>query len=134
MSPTGVRGWLLLLCALLLVWQPLNVALVASRELESIATHGWRLIGLVLVRLGVAALGIAAGLALLSRRPAAVTIAKASLLASALTDIVVYGTRFAPGNQMPGDAPVYLAGSLAYHGTWLMYLFRSRRVRQTFGV
>lgn len=134
MSPTGVRGWLLLFCALLLVWQPLNAGLVASRFLESIATHGWRPILLMLIRLGVAALGIAAGLALASRRPAAVTIAKASLVASALTDIVVYATPFAPGNQVPGSAPVYLAGSLAYHGAWLMYLVRSRRVRETFGV
>jgi hypothetical protein len=30
---------------------------------------------------------------------------------------------------MPGDTIYYVAASLAYHGAWLAYLWRSRRVR-----
>ncbi len=79
-----------------------------------------------------AAIGIGAALALLNRRPSAVAIARWSLIASAATDVFVYTTPFFPNNRMPGDTPFYLAGSLAYHGAWLVYLARSTRVRSTF--
>jgi hypothetical protein len=45
----------------------------------------------------------------------------------------VYLTPYFPNNRLPGDTPFYVAGSLAYSGVWLMYLVRSRRVRNTFG-
>jgi hypothetical protein len=33
---------------------------------------------------------------------------------------------------MPGDTIYYVAASLTYHGAWLLYLFRSKRVRATY--
>ena len=48
------------------------------------------------------------------------------------TTVVVYTTPYFPNNRMPGDTPFYVAASLAYHGAWLAYLFRSRRVRNTY--
>jgi len=47
-------------------------------------------------------------------------------------DLVIYLSPYFPSNRMPGDAPLYVAASLAYHGAWLAYLFRSKRVRNTF--
>lgn len=134
MSPKGVRGWLLVLVVLLLVWQPVSLGLVASRVVDAIAIRGLPLALVLLLRLVVTALGIAAGLALAGERPSAVAMAKASLVASAAVDIFVYLTPYFPNNRMPGDTPFYVVGSLAYSGAWLMYLFRSRRVRNTFGV
>lgn len=134
MSPKGVRGWLLVLVVLLLVWQPVSLGLVASRVVDAIAIRGLPLALVLLLRLVVTALGIAAGLALAGERPSAVAMAKASLVASAAVDIFVYLTPYFPNNRMPGDTPFYIVGSLAYSGAWLMYLFRSRRVRNTFGV
>jgi hypothetical protein len=81
----------------------------------------------------VCAFGIAAGLALLRRLPSAVTIAKAALVASAATDLFVYATPYFPSNRLPGDTPIYVAVSLAYHAIWLTYLFTSKRVRDTYG-
>jgi len=129
---TGVGGWLLVLCVLLLVWQPLSLGLVAADAVEGVTIHGLPLALLLCVRLIVAAFGIAAGLALLARRPGAVTLAKASIVASAATDVFVYLTPYFPNNRMPGDTPFYVGGSLAYAAVWLMYLVRSRRVRNTF--
>jgi hypothetical protein len=128
----GVRGWLLVLCVLLLVWQPLSLGLVAASVVDAVAIRGLPLALLLLVRLLVAAFGIAAGLALLARRPGAVALAKTSLIASAATDAFVYLTPYFPNNRMPGDTPFYVAGSMAYYAIWLMYLVRSRRVRNTF--
>jgi hypothetical protein len=127
-----VGGWLLVLCVLLVVWQPISLGLVASAVLDRLAIRGLPLALVLMARVVVAAFGIAAGLALLARRPAAVTMAKASLIASAATDTFVYTTRYFPNNRVPGDTSIVVAASLAYYAIWLAYLFRSRRVRNTF--
>jgi hypothetical protein len=128
----GVRGWLALLCVLLLVWQPISLGLVASTQLEALPVRGAPLAIFLFLRLLVTASGIAAGLALLAERPSAPAMAKASLFASAGMDVFVYSTSYFPSNRVPGDAPIVLVLSLAYHAVWLAYLFRSKRVRNTY--
>jgi hypothetical protein len=133
MDRSGVRGWLAVLVLLLLVWQPISLGLIASAVVSRIAVRGPSLAFVLLLRLLVTAFGIAAGIALLGVRPYAVAMAKASLVTSAAVDLFVYLTPYFPNNRLPGDTPWYIAGSLAYYILWLMYLVRSRRVRNTFG-
>lgn len=132
-DPVGVGGWLLLLCVLLIVWQPLSLGLAASAALDDLALRGLPLALVMTLRVLVAAFGIAAGLALVNRRAAGSTMAKASLMASAATDTFVYLTPYFPNNRMPGDTPLYVGAALAYYAIWLAYLFRSKRVENTFG-
>ena len=127
-----VGGWLLVFCLLLLVWQPLSLGLVASSVLGSLAVRGLPAVLVLITRLLVAALGIAAGIALLGRRAGAVTLAKVSLAASAATDVFVYTTPFFPNNRLPGDTVIFVGVSLVYHGAWMIYLFRSKRVKEVF--
>lgn len=128
----GIGGWLLVLGAVLLVWQPIGLALIASAMVGQIAVRGAWLAIVLVARVLVTALGIAAGIALVGRRDGAVGMAKAALVASAVTDVFIYTTPYAPSNRVPGDAPLYVAGSLAYYGSWLAYLVRSKRVKSTF--
>src|SRR5512134_874204 len=107
--------WLIVLCALLLGYQPLSLALSASRALEVLLMRGLPMVLVLVARALVTAIGIAAGLALLGRRPGAVTLAKASLLFSAAMDLFVYLTPFYPNNRFPGTTPYYVAASLTYH-------------------
>lgn len=134
MEARGVRGWLLVLVLLLIVWQPISLGLVASGVLVELPIRGTPLALVLLLRLLATAFGIAAGIALAGTRPYAVGMAQASLATSAAVDLFVYLTPYFPNNRMPGDTPFYVAGSLAYYAAWLMYLVRSRRVRNTFGV
>jgi hypothetical protein len=127
-----VGGWLLVLCVLLLVWQPLSLGLLASGVLDDLALRGVPLALVLVLRVIVAAFGIAAGLALVNRRPGAVALAKTSLVASAATDVFVYATPYFPSNRMPGETPFYIAAALAYYIVWLAYLFRAKRVKNTF--
>jgi hypothetical protein len=127
-----IRGWLLLLCGLLLVWQPVNLAMTMSGLVDELPIRGAGLGVILLARLLAAGLGIAAGIALFQLKPDAVTIAKASLLFSALVDIVVYATPYSPNNRPPGDATIVLGVSLAYYGVWFLYLARSKRVSATY--
>jgi Ca2+/H+ antiporter len=128
----GVGGWLLLLCRVLIVLHPLSLAVTASGALSALSVRGTAIALILIVRLIVIGFGMAAGRALQSIQPGAVTLAKAALLASAATDVFVYTTPYFPNNRPPGDTPLYVAATLAYHGAWLGYLARSRRVRATY--
>jgi len=131
-GPVGIGGWLLVLCVLLLLWQPLSLGLLASGVLDDLARRGLPLAMVLLLRVIVTAFGIAAGLALVNRRSGAVTLGKVSLIASAATDVFVYATPYFPSNRMPGETPFYIAAALVYYIIWLAYLFRSKRVKNTF--
>jgi hypothetical protein len=127
-----VRGWLLVLCAVLLIWQPLNLGLTMAGRVDELALRGPGLGVILLARLLAAGLGIAAGLSLVQLKPGAVTMAKASLAFSAIVDVIVYATPYSPDNRPPGDATIILIASLIYYGAWFAYLARSKRVRATY--
>ena len=132
LSNPGIGGWLYVLCGLLLVWQPISTGLVASRMLGLLPVRGLPVAVVVILRLLATGFGVAAGLALLGLRPAAVAMTRISLAASAATDLIIYLTPYFPSDRFPGETPVYVLASLTYHGLWLGYLFRSKRVKATF--
>jgi hypothetical protein len=129
---SGVAGWLLLLCLLLLVGQPVSLAIGAARLLGSLAMRGLTLALVIVGQLMVAGIGVGAGLALLGSRRGATTFAKWSLVLSAGMDLFVYSTPFVPNNRLPGTTPLFLIASLTYYAIWIAYLSRSKRVRNTF--
>jgi hypothetical protein len=100
--------------------------------MSGLPARGTAVAVILLLRLIVVGFGMAAGRALQTVQPGAVTLAKAALVASAATDIFIYTTPYFPNNRMPGDTIYYVAASLAYHAAWLTYLWRSRRVRATY--
>jgi Ca2+/H+ antiporter len=128
----GVGGWLLLLCRLLVVFHPLSLAVTASGALSALSVRGTAVASILILRLVVVGFGMAAGRALQTVQPGAVTLATAALLASVATDVFVYTTPYFPNNRLPGDTVYYVIASLAYHGAWLAYLQRSGRVRATY--
>jgi len=130
--PEQVRGWLLLLCRLLVVFHPLSLAVTASGAVSAMFSRGAPVVLVLLLRVAVVGFGMAAGRALQTIQPGALTLAKAALIASAATDLFVYTTPYFPNNRPPGDTIYYVAASLAYHGAWLIYLSRSERVRRTY--
>jgi hypothetical protein len=130
-EPARIRGWLLLLSRLLIVWQPLNLAVAGMGALNAIGVRGPVVVAVLILRMIVTGIGLAAGIALSNRRPGAVTLAKLALVSSAATDLFVYTTPYFPSNRVPGDTIYYVAASMTYHGVWLVYLFRSRQVRDS---
>jgi hypothetical protein len=130
----SVGGWLMLLCRLLVVFHPLSLAVTASGALGALSVRGTPVALILILRLVVVGFGMAAGRALQSVQPGAVTLARGALLASAATDVFVYTTPYFPNNRLPGDTIYYVAASLTYHGAWLTYLSRSARVRRTYSL
>jgi len=132
-APERAGGWLLVLCRLLIVFHPLSLAVTASSVMNALFLRGAPVAVVLLLRLAVVALGVAAGRMLQNVRQGAVEVARVALLASAALDVFVYTTPYFPSNRMPGDTTFYVIASLAYHGAWIAYLARSKRVRATFG-
>ena len=131
-SPSGVRGWLLVFCLLLAVWEPANLALLASSLVDQTMFRGGLFAVILAARLLLVALGIAAALAIWHERPFGVALAKLTLLLSAAMAAFLALTPYFPNNLPPGLKLPALAGSLIYYGGWYAYLLRSRRVRNTF--
>lgn len=127
-----ISGWLRVLAFALLFWEPLRLGLNASVVIPVLSLRPTSSLLVFVARIVVTAFAIAAGRALLGGHTSALGMAAGSLVVSGLFDAFVYSTTFLPSNIMPGDAPFYIALSLAYHGAWLAYLYRSKRVRATF--
>lgn len=124
-----IRGWLLLLCAWLAVWQPLNLAVAASEALMALPVRGWPLGVLLVGRVIVTAIGVAAARSIWDLRPGALGLTRAAIVLSGAGQLFVYATSIAPNNRMPGDTPLYVVATVAVHAGWLIYLARSARVR-----
>ena len=127
-----IGGWLQVLCRMLILWHPLLYGTAASTAFNAVAVRGTSVALVLGARLLVLGYGVAAGIALRSQRSGGVALAISSLAISAAMDVFVFTTPYYPSNRMPGDTPLYVAASLAYYGSWIAYLIRSKRVKQTF--
>ncbi len=128
----GVRGWLAVLCGLLIVWEPLNLAGVAARLVPSLTHREPIVAGLLALRVAATGLGMVAGAALWSRRPHAVAITKLSLVLSTVVAIAILTTPFFPTNRLPGTTLPLVLLILLYNAGWFAYLVRSRKVKTTY--
>ena len=127
-----VRGWLLLLCAVLAVVNPASLAVVAASRVSSSVAPSTLALTLLALRLFVTSVGVAAGLALWHKRAGAVQLAKASLVLSAIEAAGRLSTRVGLSETPPGlRLPVALA-VIVFNGACYFYLEKSRRVRATY--
>jgi hypothetical protein len=131
-KPRGVGGWLQVLVRMLTLWHPIVYGLSSAGALGAVPVRGPSVAIVIAARLLVVAYGVAAGMALRSGRDAAVRLALTSLALSAVMDLFVLTTPYYPSNRMPGETPLYAAATIGYYGGWMLYLARSRRVRNTF--
>ena len=125
-----VRGWLLLLCILLTIWNPATLAFVAAGRVENASTTTLALtLGIRVVVTGV---GVASGIALWHKRAGAVDLAKASLVLSALEVVGRLSSRAGLSEAPPGVRLPLALALVVYNGAWYLYLENSRRVRATY--
>jgi hypothetical protein len=125
-------GWLLLLSRILIIYEPIILALSLSTLLPTLTVRGGVVAVVVVARVLVAGLSVAAGLAIRDLRPHGRTLATAALLSSAAMGLIILNTRILPSNRVPSDDLLYSAVLAAHHGAWLVYLWRSPRVRALF--
>ena len=122
-------GWLLVLCAVLLVWQPLTFALEAASALQTLGMRGAAGALELAAHGSVAALSFAAGWALWQESPAGPLLATFAVAAGGLTGVQSLYWSVLPSNIFPSDRLPLAALSVAHACAWLVYLRRSNRVR-----
>jgi hypothetical protein len=122
------RGWLLLLCLVLLIVEPVSLALAASGRLFDVVGHPDAL-AIIAVRVAVAGLGISAGLSLWTARPAGPFMAKVYLVAASALALFSYATPYGGVDLRPGLAGPLTAFLVIQNAMWFVYVSRARQVR-----
>ena len=128
---SGVGGWLAFLCVSLLLFTPLS----AIREIAGVLmdqsmepVEKTFVIGFVGVALGFAVLS---GIGLVRLWPQAVVVAKGYFFFSLATGLLILLSAVL-GGVSPADFVIGLQ-TIAVSAVWLGYLYRSERVRNTYG-
>jgi hypothetical protein len=120
------RGWLLLLCAYLLVWVPINFAAELATSLPGLGFRGPLAVLELVVHALAAALAVAAGLALWRGSSDTTLAAAAVVVAAAIAIQSLYWTTL-PGQTMPGDKLPLSILAAAHAAAWVWYLRRRGR-------
>lgn len=130
--PQGIGGWLQVLVRMLTLWHPVVYGLACAAAFNAVSVRGPATAIVIVARLLCVAVGVAAGMALRTRRDTAVTLAMVSLALSASMDAYVFNSPYYPSNMKPGETPLYVAATVVYYALWILYLARSKRVKNTF--
>ena len=120
-------GWLLVLCLLLSVWEPLNLALSASSSIDAITLGQPGRTAFLAFRIVVAGIGVAAGIAIWHGRAHGLMLAKTTLGLSAASSIIRYA--WFPGNVPPNSRLPLALLLVGVNAAWYAYLVRSRKVK-----
>jgi hypothetical protein len=122
------RGWLLFLCAVLLVWWPLSFAVEAATVIETVWDRGVAATVELAAHAVVAALSFAAGWALWQASPAGRFLASCALAAGAAASVQALYWSALPTYVFPSDRLPLAIFSLLHAAAWLVYLRRSKQV------
>ena len=117
---------LTILSALLIVGEPLGLALYASAVLPRILDRGAWAVLLLATRLAIAAIAVAAGRALWHQRPGAITLARVALGLTAAGVLLTSLSPVFPHNRPPGTTWPFVTAMLIYYAAWFAYLMRVR--------
>jgi hypothetical protein len=116
-----------IVAALLVVLEPLTLALAASAALEWLLSRGALAVGFLLVRLAIAGVGMVAGMRLWDGRPGGIALARLSYAGQLAATIVAHTTRLWPTTLAPGVAePAFVVG-VVWYGGWLAWTLLADR-------
>jgi hypothetical protein len=127
-----VRGWLILLCGYLALWQPLTFAAEVTGAMGTLGMRG----PAAVIELGVhgciTAFAVAAAWGLWIGNPNAPAMAEAAVACCALEVLQSLAWSRLPHDIPPGDRlPIALA-AITHATGWIVYLRKSRRVRSLY--
>src|SRR5690242_17531724 len=126
------RGWLLLLCGYLAIWQPLTFAAEATGAMETLAMRGPVAVIELMAHAGITAFAVAAAWALWIGNPNAPAMAEAAVVCCTVAVVQSLRWSLLPHDVGPGDhVPIALA-AIAHATGWIAYLRKSRRVRSLY--
>jgi hypothetical protein len=124
------RGWVVLLCAALLLWRPVGFIPELLQSLPSLGMRGVPgAIELVFHGI-VAAVAVAAAQALWDGKASAPILAAVALVGSAGAAVQSLYWTALPSDTVPGTERLIAAVAIGHAALWLIYLTRSQRIRK----
>jgi hypothetical protein len=120
-----------LVAALLVVVEPLTLALAASAALEWLLSRGAIAVAFLLVRLAITGVGMVAGMRLWDERPGGIALARWSYAGQLAATLVAHTTRLWPTTLAPGVAEPAFVFGLAWYAGWLAWTFFADRTSRT---
>jgi hypothetical protein len=126
--------WIFVLVFILTIWNPASLALRAASAVSSLSSPSTLSLAFLVLRIVVAGIGVAAGIALWVRRPGAVWLAKLALVLIAVETSVRMASRTGLSYAPPGTRLPLALGVALHNGAWYLYLQLSRRVRAAYGL
>jgi hypothetical protein len=115
-----------ILAALLVVWEPLSLSLIAAAFLERLTDRGWTAVVLLIVRLGVTGFGVTAGRALWDGRPEAVTLTRWATGMNLAAAVVTLTTSIWPSPYPPGLRGPVTTVMIAWYVLWFGWALRQK--------
>jgi hypothetical protein len=112
--------------ALLVVVEPLALAIAASAASEWLLTRGALSIAFLLARLAITGLGMVAGTRLWDERPGGLALARWSFAGQLAATVIAYATRLWPTTLAPGVAGPAFAFGVTWYSSWLLWSLVSR--------
>jgi hypothetical protein len=142
---SGVKGWLLLLCLLLTVFDPfvvlasLFVFSEGAKDAYDLHPEVFRVILVSgVVGIGLAVFSMYTGFSLWKVAPKAVAVARRYLVTAGVSSVfllvlpVLLGASRDPGGVIAQESILNTLFTLGYVAVWYAYLARSKRVRVTY--
>lgn len=117
-----------LVAFLLVVWEPLSFAVVASGSLRRLAIYGAPAWLLLICRVLVTGYGVAAGRAVWHRDSSARTMVSVWAALAAVATVVTSVTPYFPSNRLPGMKAPLLVLTLAYYAAVALGAARTTRL------
>jgi hypothetical protein len=115
-----------LLAALLVVYEPLSLALTAARLLPGLADRGWDATALLVVRLGITGFGFAVGQRLWAREAGALSLARWVTGLNLATALLTATTSIWPPSFPPGVRGPVATVVVAWYAGWFLWALRQR--------
>lgn len=115
-----------LLAALLVVYEPLNLAMTAAALLPGLADRGWPATAFLVARLAITGFGVAVGRSLWAREPGALSLARWATGLNLATAIVIVTTRIWPSSFPPGIRGPAATVTVVWYATWFLWTLRQR--------
>lgn len=114
------------LAALLVVYEPLNLALMAAALVPGLPDRGWSATVLLVARLAITGFGFAVGRSLWQRRPDAMSLARWATGLNLATTLVIVTTSVWPSSLPRGIRGPVAAVTVAWYAGWFLWTLRQR--------
>ena len=123
-----VPVWLYVLIFIFIIWNPAGLAQHLASNVWTLSSRSPLSLAFLCARLIVTSIGVAAGIALWRQRPAAVSLAKTSLILFGVEAAVRLSTRVDLSSAPPGTRLPFAIFVIMHNAGWYFYLQISRRV------